>query len=117
MHPASSAGKRTGTGTARTRHVCEAEGGRRLAAAEDVEGAGDALQAQHVVAVGWNINLIDDLLAGGADGGVHRPRRRRLQLLAEHLLLAGLHTYRQSGGYNFQQAAIKTLRASCHCWG
>lgn len=69
-----------------TCHVCQAVLRRCLAATEDVEGAGDALQAQHVVAVGGDVDLVDHLLAGAAD---IRPRLPR-QLLAQHLLLAGL---------------------------
>ena len=66
----------------RTGHVCEAVLRRRHAAEEDVERARNALQAEHVVAVGGDVNLVDDLVTGVA--------HLLAQLLAEHLLLGRL---------------------------
>lgn len=51
-----------------TCHVGQAVLRRRLAAAEDVERARNALQAQHVVAVGGDVNLVDDLTVRVSDG-------------------------------------------------
>ena len=69
---------------ARTRHVCEREARRRLAAAEDVERAGDALQAQHVVAVGGDVDLVDDLLCrcGPAQGAIRWVGQREPGVVA-----------------------------------
>ena len=66
----------------RTGHVCEAVLRRRHAAEEDVERARNALQAEHVVSVGGDVDLVDDLVAGVA---YLLP-----QLLAEHLLFGRL---------------------------
>ena len=41
---------------------------RRLLAEEDADGAGDALQAQQVVAVGGDVDLVDHVLGLGAIG-------------------------------------------------
>ena len=53
-------------------HVGEAVARRLDAALEHVEGARDALEAEHVVAVGGDVDLVYDLRGGGAafEGGV-----------------------------------------------
>ena len=74
-------------GLRRTRHTWgQAEGILHIrdAAAEDVQSPSNALLAQHVVAVGWDVDLVQHLLA--AAGGLSRMALPLLQ----HLLLAGL---------------------------
>ena len=46
-----------------TLHVCKLEAGSGHAIIEDVERPGDSLQAQHVIAVGRDVNLVHHLIA------------------------------------------------------
>ncbi len=69
----------------RTLHVGQLELRRLEPVLEHVERARDALEAEHVVAVGRDVDLVEHLLAGGRQlvGAL-------LHLLAQHLLLRGL---------------------------
>ena len=45
-------------------HVCQRVDWCRTLATEDVECSGDAFQTEHVVAIGRDVNLVDDVFTG-----------------------------------------------------
>jgi hypothetical protein len=66
-----------------TLHIREFVYNSRNAAVENVKGPGNALKAQHVIAIGWDVDLVQDFLTGIVGLTV----RGFSQLFLKHLLL------------------------------